>query len=668
MSSTPVTPPPVVAASAAPDVQTSPTVNNVLSGVVDPATVRTQPPAPPKQTFIEGAQSVNPRYRVTGTGDIETAQPARRTSAKGVLGRILMGALEGAESGLRAPVRIGGPNPAALGAAQAHADRLAADVKARNIAQQNFLNEQKQQESNRAQMAAMDEHQKALANISYLNTQTHVLATKLQQSEQSWPYLQAQEELNLQKSYMDATQQFDAMMAQINDAVGDAVDFSHGPQYGGVNKQHATAAAKGNDFHFLTGQHGDGVLGFGIADVDRIMNSPLKKDVEVTVPVLDPNTGEVSRKTIGHLKAGAPARDALAMVTAYYGQWTQAYTQYANLLNGQAKDAQTQELRAKAGLEEAQLQNLKQMGINLPDDWTPDPDAFKRNEGQTLQSLRSQGIKAPPQFPALWAVGHYLQDPNTFPNRPYNRPGEPAQMGKDMATSFIRTFINPNYDDKNYKAVEKMQVAFADPRNNDAGGMLIAFNTAIGHAYQLYQATDALRNNDLQGLNRIAQSLNVQTGKAAPQVFDAIRNALVGEVGKTFKGAAPDQVEMQEIGQTMSNVQSPAQAKGVIADAYAHLLKTKAGNLVNEYISYTGQLPPYSFSPDTVQALQAMGVDVSDLTQGATVALGSTGNTRPYTPRGVTQPQIPDGATMKVPGSDGKMHWSDGKKDLGVVQ
>ena len=28
----------------------------------------------------------------------------------------------------------------------------------------------------------------------------------------------------------------------------------------------------------------------------------------------------------------------------------------------------------------------------------------------------------------------------------------------------------------------------------------------------------------------------------------------------------------------------------------------------------------------------------------------------------------PDGATMKVPGSDGKMHWSDGKRDLGVVQ
>jgi hypothetical protein len=29
---------------------------------------------------------------------------------------------------------------------------------------------------------------------------------------------------------------------------------------------------------------------------------------------------------------------------------------------------------------------------------------------------------------------------------------------------------------------------------------------------------------------------------------------------------------------------------------------------------------------------------------------------------------MPAGATMKVPGSDGKLHWSDGKQDLGVAQ
>ena len=38
-------------------------------------------------------------------------------------------------------------------------------------------------------------------------------------------------------------------------------------------------------------------------------------------------------------------------------------------------------------------------------------------------------------------------------------------------------------------------------------------------------------------------------------------------------------------------------------------------------------------------------------------------------PAGATSGQQPPaGATMKVPGSDGKMHWSDGKSDLGLVQ
>jgi hypothetical protein len=37
-------------------------------------------------------------------------------------------------------------------------------------------------------------------------------------------------------------------------------------------------------------------------------------------------------------------------------------------------------------------------------------------------------------------------------------------------------------------------------------------------------------------------------------------------------------------------------------------------------------------------------------------------------PAGLNTQSPPPGATMKVPGSDGKLHWSDGKADLGLVQ
>jgi hypothetical protein len=53
--------------------------------------------------------------------------------------------------------------------------------------------------------------------------------------------------------------------------------------------------------------------------------------------------------------------------------------------------------------------------------------------------------------------------------------------------------------------------------------------------------------------------------------------------------------------------------------------------------------------------------------QGNVVPLSRAGATPAPAPT-PTPGAMPPGATMRVPGSDGKMHWSDGKNDLGVVQ
>lgn len=49
---------------------------------------------------------------------------------------------------------------------------------------------------------------------------------------------------------------------------------------------------------------------------------------------------------------------------------------------------------------------------------------------------------------------------------------------------------------------------------------------------------------------------------------------------------------------------------------------------------------------------------------------GNPSNPSPSKPNSMKPPAAaaPAGATMKVPGSDGKLHWSDGKRDLGVAQ
>jgi hypothetical protein len=209
-------------------------------------------------------------------------------------------------------------------------------------------------------------------------------------------------------------------------------------------------------------------------------------------------------------------------------------------------------------------------------------------------------------------------------------------MNRDQAVSFIHQFVNPNYDDKSYEAVKKMELGFADDKQGAPGGALTSFNTATGHLKQLYDAGKALQNSDIQALNRIANAYGVATGKSAPVVFDAIRVALVGELGKTFKGAAADVPEAKEIKEAISNAQGPTQLQDV-AKTYAHLMLTKGKAMGSHYYAYTGEYPPALMTDDSRKAYQGMGIDVSDIGSGSPV--GTFGNPNSSSPQtGQTQP------------------------------
>jgi len=225
------------------------------------------------------------------------------------------------------------------------------------------------------------------------------------------------------------------------------------------------------------------------------------------------------------------------------------------------------------------------------------------------QDMISKKVQVPPNFAALYGAAHYDVDPASFPT--ILRKGT-GQMDRQTAVAFIRNFLNPNYDDKNYKAVQKLESEFASTRQQTAGGNLIAFNTATGHLGQLYDAALALQNSNVPALNDIANRYGVATGKSAPVVFDSIRNALVGELGKTFKGASPDIPEAERILQGISNAQSPQQALDV-AKANAHLMLTKAGAQVSHYYGYTGKIPPTTLSPASRAVYQRLGIDVNEI-------------------------------------------------------
>ena len=124
--------------------------------------------------------------------------------------------------------------------------------------------------------------------------------------------------------------------------------------------------------------------------------------------------------------------------------------------------------------------------------------------------------------PVAAAIANYQQPP--LSSFAMARPGGRALMAAVMK-------INPAYDAKNYVTAQRTE-------NDAATGKIAtstrALNTMMGHLSTLNQAADALKNSDIQALNKLANGLGAQTGSSAPTVYDTIVHRLGPEVTKAY--------------------------------------------------------------------------------------------------------------------------------------
>jgi hypothetical protein len=73
-------------------------------------------------------------------------------------------------------------------------------------------------------------------------------------------------------------------------------------------------------------------------------------------------------------------------------------------------------------------------------------------------------------------------------------------------------------------------------------------------------------------------------------------------------------------------------------------MQSKRNALIDQYYSYTGELPPNALDNTTNEAFKGLGLDpYHGLPQGAQVAQGVTNNSSPNQP-----PQTPPGASVLV--------------------
>lgn len=163
---------------------------------------------------------------------------------------------------------------------------------------------------------------------------------------------------------------------------------------------------------------------------------------------------------------------------------------------------------------------------------------------------------------------------------------------------------DPTYDQTQYATKSAVRREFTV---GNASRNIRALNTAIGHIGQLGDAVDALNNGNLPVLNKIANVYKTQTGQSAPVVFDAIKNAVSGELATTFKGVSGTDQEIANMSQTIHNAQSPNQLRD-IAKTYGQLLSSRLDALNSQYQEGMGKPADFGIlNAKSAQILQKLG-------------------------------------------------------------
>ena len=161
--------------------------------------------------------------------------------------------------------------------------------------------------------------------------------------------------------------------------------------------------------------------------------------------------------------------------------------------------------RARIGLQQ-QEQAIRQKTFDATYGALVDPNTGKPMDGDTAKAVAMAD-------PVAVAIANYQGAPPSL-----SRGGQAASiMRKVMA-------INPDYNAQNWQTQGAM---LKNATSGKMGNELRASNTALGHVGILYDAIDGLNNGDLRVLNRIGNSLGIETGKTPAAVFQLI----VGKVG-----------------------------------------------------------------------------------------------------------------------------------------
>jgi hypothetical protein len=284
-----------------------------------------------------------------------------------------------------------------------------------------------------------------------------------------------------------------------------------------------------------------------------------------------------------------------------------------------ALDFKKKQLEVRALEQTAAQTDAVGHGIQVPRDFVADPRSSELGPDELQRDLAKKGVNIPSNYSALYSIAHNAADLSTLPTQ--LRKGVNG-MTRDQGLSYIRTYINPQYQEGDYSASKKLSGELASTRTGTAGGTLLSAGTAANHLNLLEQAGQALNNNDTQAINRLANTFGIAVGKSPAVTFQAIAEQVNSEVAKVVAGGQPNEAELKQNRESLNRDQSPEQIRNVIG-SYVGLMNGRIGEIDDRSMQYFGRHVK-GISPAAVQVFNQHGFAAP----GQTVVTDPTGKQR----------------------------------------
>lgn len=147
--------------------------------------------------------------------------------------------------------------------------------------------------------------------------------------------------------------------------------------------------------------------------------------------------------------------------------------------------------------------------------------------------------------------------------------------------------LNEKYPQFSGQEFKSRQAALSKFTSGKQGDMVRSLSVSLDHLDVLDQAAAELKNGNVQGLNRLAQTLAEQTGSSVPTNFESVKGIVADEVTKAVLGGPGGVGDRDKAQKIFDKVKSPDQLAGAIKEIKA-LMKGQLRGLQRQYEQSTG--------------------------------------------------------------------------------